>query len=104
VNSHEEFIAALKRVARVVTPDNVEVNGMSITSTSWAEYRTWIEEYDVTKINQGHDCSTCDPFLILLSQMLYVTIMHNYCGNMIVYKNAKERFQAAFSSDAGHFT
>lgn len=81
-----DFIEALKRVARSIDHAEVSWNGEIISKQLWKEYRVWIEDYNVATIGNGHDCGTCDPFLILLCYMLRITIKHNYNGSPVVYK------------------
>lgn len=54
-------------------------------------------------LNAGYDCSTCDPFLLLVAQLFRVTIYHNYNGNHIWYKRKHARQVLCFSSNKYHF-
>ena len=85
------------------TPD-VLWNNEEIKEQQQNENIEHIKDLDVNGIGGGYLCSTCDPFLILLCQLLEVTIKHNYNGNMIIYKNNKrERRIINYGSDKGHF-
>ena len=85
------------------TPD-VLWNNEEIRKQQQKENIEHIKDLDVNGIGRGYLCSTCDPFLILLSQLLEVTVKHNYNGVTIIYKNKKnERRIINYSSDKGHF-
>ena len=85
------------------TPD-VLWNNEEIKKQQQDENIEHIKELDVNGIGRGYLCSTCDPFLILLSQLLEVTIKHNYNGVIITYKNKKnERRIIKYGSNKGHF-
>ena len=62
-----------------------------------------IKEYDENSINNGYDCSTCDPFLILISHLYNININHNYNGYMIKYINNAECNTILFQSNSNHF-
>ncbi|AYV78794.1 MAG: hypothetical protein Edafosvirus34_4 [Edafosvirus sp.] len=65
-----------------------------------------IENIDVKKINDGYDCSTCDPVLLLICQLFQVNIFHDYDGIKIEYINKKLKDNTNklnFISDINHF-
>ncbi len=100
------FINALQRVVTEVPKVDVDWNGQPISQKHWEECIEWIVDYNVDKISSGHDCSTCDPFLILLCQMLHCNITHNYHGYSVNYTysgNVRCNLLITFNSDAGHF-
>ena len=85
------------------TPD-VLWNNEEIRKQQQKENIEHKKDLDVNGIGRGYLCSTCDPFLILLSQLLEVTVKHNYNGVTIIYKNKKnERRIINYGSDKGHF-
>ena len=63
-----------------------------------------IREYNIGGIGSGHLCSTCDPFLCLICELLKVNINHNYCNNMIHYSIKDNKKILNFNSDTGHFS
>ena len=75
-----------------------------ITSKSMNENREHILSFDSTTINRGYDCSTCDPFLLLISELFEVDISHDYNGNIISYKSILNNTGRCFKfkSDRGH--
>lgn len=87
----------------IKTPD-VLWNNKKLSEQQQNENIAHIKELDITKIDSGYLCSGCDPFLILLCQLLKVTIHHIYNGHIIIYENIKsERRIINYGSDYGHF-
>ena len=55
-------------------------------------------------IQSGYLCSICDPFLLLICELLDLQIQHQYLNNTMIYNNKiKERRVLKFISDNGHF-
>jgi len=68
------------------------------------EYLTWIDEYNINSISNGHLTSICDPFLLLICELFCVNIKHQYNNYSIMYINKnKARKTLIFSSNNGHF-
>lgn len=98
-----KIIVEIFKNNNIKTPDVQWIDG-DIKEQQQLENIEHIKELDINAIGGGYFCSTCDPFLILLCQLLKVTIKHNYNGNIIIYKNKnKERRIVKFGSDRGHF-
>ena len=71
------------------------------------EHVSWIRD-DTTPVSQGHDTSTCDPYLCLLVDLLGVDVVHNYAGSPIHYMFARVNRDTPvrtlrFRSNHGHF-
>jgi hypothetical protein len=97
-----ELINILK--SKNILPSNVTWNNVKIREQEQKEHYTAIKEYDVKSIIKGYLCSTCDSFLLLLSQLFEVNIEHRYLGILIKYTNIKNRRKTVcFSSNKGHF-
>lgn len=99
--SNQEFIQYLKKNNK----ENVSVlwNSGELTKKQMEENYEHIRDFNEYRINNGYDCSICDPFLILISELYNVNINHNYNGyNMEYTKNKSER-TLNFYSDIGHF-
>ena len=64
---------------------NVKWNNEILTTKQLQENYDHIDELDSNKIGQGYLCSTCDPFLFLVSELFQVDIDHNYCGHIMKY-------------------
>ena len=86
---------------------NVEVNGEKISKKQMYENIERIKCINKNCLGNGYDCSTFDPILILLSELLKIDIEHKYLNNIIKYsclnceKNEKRTFK--FVSNRGHF-
>lgn len=107
--SPKEFITLLKEKIGKIEHYDVAIKDHSefycISPDMVLENREWILGYDINGINNGHDCSICDPFLSFITHIFEIQINHNYNGFMIEYKNTKNiRRIVNFSSDQGHFT
>ena len=100
-----EFVQLLKNNA-VVTPDvKCGILGdTALTRKQLEENLEWILNYNVDGVHNGHDCSTCDPFLLLVSQLFMIDIHHNYNNFFVKYVNAKNKcgYILSLSSDKGH--
>ena len=59
--------------------------------------------FDETSINSGYLCSTCDPFLILVSELFEINIYHRYNCSDIRYINGKAKKTIYVTSNRGHF-
>lgn len=65
----------------------------------------WIETYNADKICDGHDCSTGDPFLLLVCQLFSFDIYHTYNSKYFIkYVNKRNIYGRilCLSSDKGH--
>ena len=98
----KEFITFLKKHKKPMK--NVKWQNTFIKNKEMGEYLIWIEEYDITKINDGHLTSVCDPFLLLISELFCINVIHHYNKLEIHYNNVKKnRKTVIFSSNNGHF-
>ena len=84
---------------------NVNCNNYILSIKFLYECFDTIKNYDINDSCNGYLCSTCDPFLILYSQLFNININHNYNGNNILYKNYnnKDNIIKYFESNIGHF-
>ena len=62
-----------------------------------------VQNFNKSSINNGYDCSTFDPFLLLITELFQLEIVHLYCGNNILYKADNPRKKILFYSNRGHF-
>tara|TARA_B100000401_G_C52803978_1_gene720140 strand:- start:98 stop:391 length:294 start_codon:yes stop_codon:yes gene_type:complete len=70
---------------------NVIWNNEKFSKKQLDENFTHIKDFDYKSIRNGYDCSTYDPFLILICELFKVNINHDYIGNMIKYKNTNSK-------------
>ncbi len=96
------FINLLKQ--NITPTTDVLWNGEELSFKQIEENLDWIRTYDVTKIQGGHDCSICDPFLLLICQLFIVNITHHYNGKTIQYVNRYNTSGKSMilHSDRGH--
>lgn len=98
-----------QQLINLLKTKNVEIqdvtwNGMKLTPQEIKEHYEAIKSYDINKINNGHLCSSCDSFLLLICQVFNVNIKHSYINVDIEYKNQKvQRKTLQFASNHGHF-
>jgi len=99
----KEFVILLKNKATLSV--DVKWNYESLTQKLMEENMEWVNSYNVEHIYQGHDCSSCDPFLLLISQLFVVDICHTYNSKYVTYTNDKNLngLILNFMSDTGHF-
>lgn len=107
--SLHELVKALQKCNQATR--QVLVNGQFLTEAEIEEGLLWVARYDVGRIASGHWCSTRDPFLTLLCQVLEVCIEHVYCGKRQTYVHTRfvgvpdaEVPWLKFSSSASHFS
>jgi len=62
-----------------------------------------IKDFNENNINQGYDCSSCDPFMILLCELFKININYDYNGNNIQYMIDNSRKTIKYSSNQSHF-
>lgn len=83
---------------------DVLCNEQKLTREQIKENMEWIKSYNVQNVKQGYDCSTCDPFLLLISQLFRVNIEHDYDGTLIKYQNVNNDAETIYvSSNKKHF-
>ena len=80
-------------------------NDQPLSNKQYDENMQRIETLNINTINQGYDCSTCEPFLLLISQLFCVNIEHDYNGSLVTYTNIqnKDNYLIKFKSNKGHF-
>ena len=83
--------------------ENVVWNGNKISEKEKGEQYEAIKNYDKKKIRGGHLCSSCDSFLLLISEVFEVNIKHLYLNVEMDYKNEKAKKTLKFASNRGHF-
>jgi len=98
----KDFINFLK--AKNCITHNVYWNGQKIRDQEKIENFYGVKDYDTKQISKGHLCSTCDYFLLLISELFCVNIDHYYLNKPMRYRNLKlARKTLVFRSNYGHF-
>ena len=89
-----------------VKTENVLWNSQIMKEKQLQENYEHIQEFNVSNVNQGYDCSTCDPFLLIICELFKISIQHVYLGKTIEYTHKKNVFNNNYTiklqSDKGH--
>ena len=99
--SNKEFITYLKHSNKEYVI--VLWNGESLSKKQMEENYEHVRDFNENSINNGYDCSICDPFLIMVCELYNVNINHNYNGYNMKYTKDNNERTLDFSSDTGHF-
>jgi len=95
-----KFIETLKNLN---TKDiGVRWNDMILTDKEKEENFEHINDYDEKSSKSGYLCGTCDPFLILLCEILEINIKHTFLNTIIHYKGIGDKTYK-FGNNRGHF-
>lgn len=95
-----ELVRALKE-NNSGTPD-VRWQGQSLSTQEQGENARWIREYDEARIGEGHLTSMCDPFMILLCQLLRVSIKYKGDRSEVVFSVENSRREWTVCSSSTH--
>jgi hypothetical protein len=97
------FAKELIKINKLV--NTILVNNNEITNNQQKENYEHIKNYDIGTIKNGYDCSTFDPFLILISDLFSITINNNYDNCLIIYKPiAHSRYNIKINNNKGHMS
>lgn len=100
--NREGFIQALKNKNCLT---NTLWQGQVIKKQEKLEHFEAIKCYNIKGIYSGHWTSICDSFLLLISHVLNVNIVHRYLNTDIKYiQPRKARKTLFFKSNRGHFS
>lgn len=94
----DEFVMLIKS-NNIKTPD-VKCNGETLNDKDMESNIKRIEI--IKKINNGYDCSCCDPVLLLISQLFTINIAHNFNGTIIDYTNTNAKRTIHIRSNLDH--
>lgn len=101
-SSEQEFVRILQHCNRKA--EHVTWQDIHNSDQFLHECMEAVQTLDRNTIYQGYWCSTCDPFLLLVSEVFQITIEHSYCGHLIVYKYSPgARKTIRVRSNRGHF-
>ena len=82
----------------------VKWQAQALTDAEIDENIKHINAYDRSTARDGYLCSTCDPFLALLTYLLNKVILVNYCSNQIVFEPIRDSLhRLTFVCNSGHF-
>ena len=98
---HEhEFVHFLQK-------NNIRANDVSwqhqpVSSRLQEESFQAVKALESNTIGEGYWCSTCDPFILLISQLFQIDVHHRFCGHLVVYSVPHPRKTIYVTSDRGH--
>ena len=95
------FILLLKKNNKLC--ENVKWQNNFLSKKLLEENYEMIKDFNENNINQGYDCSSCDPFMILLCELFKININYDYNGNNIQYMIDNSRKTIKYSSNQSHF-
>ena len=81
---------------------NILWNGQKLTDQELDENLERIK--NIENINQGYDCSTCDPLLFLICHLYNVNIHHKFMNHVMKYEHDTDSNTVLqVESNKGHF-
>jgi len=95
------FIQFLKKNNKKCT--NVIWQNEKLSEKLLDENYKMVSEFNENNINSGYDCSSCDPFIILICELFKLDINHNYNNTKIEYKINNARRLIEYKSNQSHF-
>ena len=85
-------------------PENIKWNNNQLSLHELQEHYNAIEEINISDINNGYLCSTCDSVLLLISYLFKIDIVHTYVNNNMIYKGENNMHTIFYNSSSSHFT
>tara|TARA_B100000686_G_C16634879_1_gene886729 strand:- start:664 stop:1047 length:384 start_codon:yes stop_codon:yes gene_type:complete len=96
-----DFVDALK--SKNCKTENVLWNMEELNNQAKEENIKHIKEYDTHTISNGYLCSTCDPFLLLITELFHIEIIHHYTKSIITYQNnISNNYTIKIHNNQGH--
>ena len=99
--NNKDFILLLKKNNKIC--ENVKWQEENLNEQLLKENYERIKGFNENNINQGYDCSSCEPFMILISELFQINIHHNFNGNIIKYIHTEPRKTVNYKSTRSHF-
>ena len=97
----KDFATALKN--KNISTGNVLYGGIELSKQMKEENIEHINEYDSNTITNGYLCSTCDPFLLLITELFQIEINHHYNKTLINYQHKiNNKYTIKIQSNKGH--
>lgn len=98
----KQLVSALKGRNKLTT--SVKWNNEMISEKLQQENFEWIKGYNTNGIGNGHDCSFCDPFLLLISELFVINIEHHFMKSKVLFEHPDAKEIIYFRSSRSHFT
>lgn len=96
-----EFIRYLKEYNLATI--SITHMGSTLSEKQLTENQDHIRNLNPRRINNGYDCSGCDPVLFLIAELFDCNITHIYDGARIRYRNRHATKKLRFGSNTHHF-
>jgi len=104
VRERNKLTLAADRLARVNQKMEKLVNYCKEKYPERKNVKKLVEGYNPKHINNGYNCSICDPFLFLVAEIFKVNITHKYLNTIVHYCHIKKPERTLyFTSNTGHF-
>lgn len=101
--NEREFIRKLQELNEPID-DFILWQNEPLSNQEKKEHYETIKDYDISCIHKGHLTSICDSFLLLLTKLLKIKIIHKFLNIDIIYEYKGEiRKTLRFRSNHGHF-
>ena len=99
--NNKDFILLLKKNNKIC--ENVKWQEEQLNIELLKENYEMVKDFNENNINQGYDCSSCDPFMVLLCELFKININYDYNGNNIQYMIDNSRKTINYKSNQSHF-
>tara|TARA_Y100000996_G_scaffold406439_1_gene382788 strand:+ start:1789 stop:2172 length:384 start_codon:yes stop_codon:yes gene_type:complete len=97
----KDFANTLK--SKNISTDNILWMGEEVTQQMKEENIEHVKEYDSSTIPSGYLCSTCDPFLLLITELFQIKIIHHYNKTIINYQHKENnKYTITIHNNKGH--
>ena len=88
--SPKDFAKALQK--KNIKTEGIMWNSQFLSQKQLDENYQHIHNYDISTINQGYDCSICDPFLLIICELFQINLKHIYLDKTIDYTHKQNVF------------
>lgn len=101
--TNDELVRKLKQCSVVLEEANVTWQGEKLRPQLCRELKMWVDNYNVNGIHNGHDTSSCDPFLVMLCHLLNWRIDFKYVNANISFECPNPKRTVNFGANSHHF-
>jgi len=93
----------LKKNNKIISDVEYQLGNLEVEITKKQQLENYdhINNYKFSR--NGHNCSACDPFLILVASLFKVRIIHDGTYHKSTYTSREFKRTIWFNSNVGHF-
>ena len=103
-SSEYELVVALKKRSNMFDDCRVLWQNEILSKQLCSELKAWVDVYEPRQILNGHDTSSCDPFLTLLCVLFGWKIIFSYQHAVITFENTHNNARTVqFGANSHHF-